>query len=142
MCFSENEINLFAKELLRKPSKAEAYKATFPERCKGLDAAAIGKRAWKLAQKGEVRAKVRKFASVHEEERAEAERGAIVELDEFRASLSELFRRAVANKNVSDAVKSGGLLARCSGWETPREGGGDERRFDISEEELDAILAG
>lgn len=142
MCFSDQELDLFAKELLRRPSKAEAYKATFPKRCEGLTPAAIGKRAWKLAEKDEVRAKVRKFASVRDEEAQERFKGDVIELDEFRASLTEMFRKAAINGNVSDAVKVGGLLADVCGFKAPTESTLKLGRFDIPPEELDAILDG
>lgn len=141
MCFSEQELDLFAKELLRKPSKAEAYRAAFPKRCEGLDGGAIGKRAWKLAQKDEVRAKLRKFASVRDEEAREKFKGDLIDLEEFRASLTEMFRKAAVNGNVSDAVKVGGLLADVCGFKTPTESNMTIGRFDIPPEELDAILA-
>ncbi len=142
MCFSDQELELFAKELLRRPSKAEAYKATFPKRCEGLTPAAIGKRAWKLAEKDEVRAKVRKFASVRDDEARERFQGGVIEIEEFRASLTEMFRKAAVNGNVSDAVKVGALLADVCGFKAPAESTVKLGRFDIPPEELDAILGG
>lgn len=142
MC-TDRDIEIFAKELLRQPSKAAAYRAAFPEKCEGLSPEAISKRAWKLAEKGEVKAKFENFASAREKERREAFAGDVVELDEFRASLSRLFRDAVVSENVADAVKAGALLADVSGFRSPKKVKvGPLDKYDLTDEEVEEILGG
>ncbi len=140
--FSEEELDQFARELMRQPSKAEAYRAVFPLRCKGLSSAAIGRRAWKLAEKGEIKAKLRDFASARDEERRKAARDAIIEIDEFRETLTRLFRNAAIDGNVGDAVKVGALLADVCGFRVQEDKAPTIGRFEISAEEVNAIIAG
>ena len=142
MC-TDREIEIFAKELLRQPSKAAAYRAAFPDKCEGLSPEAISKRAWKLAQKGEVKAKSENFAFARREERRADFAGDVVELDEFRMALSELFRHAVEIGNVPDAVKAGGLLADVSGFRSPKKVHvGVLDKYDLTDEEVEEILGG